>query len=192
MQNEYRNLDNNQIALLDNLIGATLESIDAVLADNSNTAWNTVRVHTSNGSIDINCFLEELAINDEGDVDEFGIVSVQNAPNFPLEVEAISADTTKRDVNKEITGINIVTNTLETFYGNNQLVHRETVQAIIFELDSSIFLALDREVWFEEELTIKWGNDLDGLIFDDSESWEDNPDDTMTRFNYSTKIDRLS
>ena len=191
MQNEFKGFCKSQKQLLKNLAGATLEYIDAVLADDVNTAWNTVRVHTSSGSVDVNCLLEELAINNDGDTDEFGIISVREADASLLKVDTISTDTTSIEIGKIIANVGFITNTLDSFYNNEQLVHRENVQAVFFELNDGSFLILDREVWFEEALTIKQGMILDELIYDDSESWEDDPDDPRTRFEYTTRVERL-
>ena len=190
MQRIHKVLSDVQQKLLASYIGANLLGYEAVFAG-PNLAWNTVRVHTSRGSFDIHCFLEALPVNDDGDTDEFGILSVCESDDSLLEVDDISADTTSLEIGKEIVDVGIVTNTLDSFYDNEQLVHRENVQAVFFELDDGSFMVLDREVWFEETLTIKQGHNLESLIYDDSESWENDLDDPETRFEYSSRIERL-
>ena len=185
MQRIYKAIAEEQKSVLSGLIGANFIAYDAALADNCNTAWNTVRLHTDRGSVDINCLLESIPINDDGDTDEFGIISIQWATDDKLVVDSISGPVTTTEVGKPIDEIIVVSGRVKSFYGSEALLDFTSTKAIVFKLGSGGYLVFDRELGFEEMLTIKAGALLDELIHDDSESWEiDSAEDTHTRFEH--------
>ena len=179
--------------LLSSLMGSSLTSLEAVLVDNVNTAWNKVRIHSSCGTdIDICCVLESLPIADDGETDEFGVLSISDASNQPFNVESIDAEPCCINVDKEVSSIYVSLETIKSFYDDVPLVERSGAQAVIFRFTDDSFLSIDREVWFEEVLTIKFGSDMQSLINDDSDSWAVDPDEDMhTRFVYQSTVEEL-
>ena len=89
MINEDKRISAQEHGLLKELIGQKIIKIEAAIASPPNVAWNTIRIHAENTSIDVSCFLIELAINEEDDVDGFGVVSIQRAPESKLAADTI-------------------------------------------------------------------------------------------------------
>lgn len=168
-----KRLQPTELELLRELIGATIVSMDAVLVDNDNSAWNTVRIHAKKGSVDISNLLEELPLNDEGDTDEYAVMSVAAAPDENLVVDAITADTSACIVNQVVSGVLLAEGRVKTFYKGKELTDRTYTQAVILRLSDDSYLVFDKEAWFEEIITIKRGESLIELLYDESPDWED-------------------
>ena len=48
------------------------------------------------------------------------------------------------------------------------------MQAVVFRVGGRL-LAVDRDVWFDEYLTVREGADLDALVRDASGDWDEEP-----------------
>jgi hypothetical protein len=85
-----------------------------------------------------------------------------------------------------------IVNDIADVYGNGVHVARlEYPQAVAFDTDGGV-LMLDKEVWFSEITAIKRGDGIDGLLYDDSASWEDRPDeDPTTHYEFLTEMQEL-
>lgn len=168
-----KRLQPTELELLQELVGSTIVRMDAVLVDNDNSAWNTVRIHTKRGAVDISNLLEELPLNDEGDTEEYAVMSVAAAPDKILVVDAITADTSVCFVNQVVSGVLLAEGRVKTFYKGELLTDRTYTQAVILRLSDDSYLVFDKEVWFEEIITIKQGENLAELLYDESPDWED-------------------
>ena len=168
-----------------------LTSIDAILAAPPDISWNTIRLHFSGLALDVRNRLEGLVVDELGTQEDYGIITVAEAPDATLKAPEVGVDATTLEVGQAITSIRVVTDIAE-IHGNGTLVARlEYPQAIAFRTDRDIIL-LDKETWFSEMLPIKRGPELDELIYDDAPSWEDSPEeDPTTHYDYWTQIQEL-
>lgn len=186
-----RILSDNERSLLTSLLDSRLDTIDAALAAPPDTAWHVVRLHTSKGAIDITCLPETLPINDEGDSEEFGVIGVSQVPDVPLKVPDISCDTTVFHIGRTITGAIIAGDRLRLYERGIEVYERTTSKAIVIETDGDA-IAIDRQAWFEEMLTISQGPDSDALITDEWAEWtDDEEEDPGIHYAFSSMFERL-
>lgn len=172
MINVDKTLSPEERATLKSLVGRTVRSIDAALAAPPNIAWNTVRLHTDAGSVDVSCLLQTLPVNGQGDEEEFGVVSVAEAADTPLEVPTISADTQTAQLGFEVTGIDIVNDSLSVYVDGAPTYRRTTTKTIVLRTEGDS-LAFDRQAWFDEMLAVNFGKDDEDLVFDEWADFED-------------------
>ena len=167
-----RTLSGGERALLVGFKGAEIISIEMALAAPPEVAWNTVRLHTDKGSFDVNCLLELAPVNDEGEDDDLGVVSVDLAPASQLEVPSIATDVIRLEIGRKIIEVEIVDDN-QRIYENERLFYsRKTTKAIIFYTDEDC-LVLDRHNWFDEMMFVTQGPDAESLLEDEWADWED-------------------
>lgn len=176
---------------LKTLVGARLACIEAALAAPPDVAWNTVRLRTDRGCVDVSCLLESLPVNDEGDKEEFGVLGVRAAGEGRLEVPGISADVIEMPLEGVISGVEVRGDRLDVFEQGEQIYRRQTSKAIVLLVEGGA-ICLDRQVWFEEALTITSGPDADKLVYDEWADWEDDEEEEPgIHYEFSTTVERL-
>ncbi len=184
MINEDRRIRKQEIELLSVLKGSKLLKVEAAIAAPPNVAWNTVRIHSENYSIDVNCLLEEVKINEEGDFEEFGVISVDKVTSEKLDISSISPETEEIVVNKKIDKIEIFeTSTVAKFQGIPFCEKRFT-KAIVFSFRDEC-LVVDKLAWFDEMLRVSFGKNPEDLLYDESQDWEPDEDENRVSFEYS-------
>lgn len=85
-------------------IGSIITSHDAVIVARENVAWNTVRVNTTAGSLDVSNLVEDLPVNGEGDDEGFGVLSVTEAATPTLGVDGVDRDVSTCPVGEAVAG----------------------------------------------------------------------------------------
>ena len=175
-----------EVALLKGLIGKELREVEAAIAAPPNVAWNTVRLHADACSLDINCFLNNVAINDEGDADEFGVISVISATNDNLKVKTISSVTEKLTINKQVTEIEVFETKIISKYGKVPFCEKQFTKAIVFYFKDEC-MVIDKLAWFDEMLRVIFGSRPEKLLYDESLDWESDIEEDDVTFEYSLK-----
>lgn len=175
-----------ELAILRDVCGRTLESIDAVIVARCDLSWNTVRLHLDGLDVDINNHLGEIEVDELGSLEEFGLMSVNRASGATLEIPEVSAATTTMEIGKVIIGVRVISNVI-VVHGDGAPVATITYpQAIILEHTDGV-IVLDKECWFSEMLAVKQGENAGALVYDESINWEDNPEeDPTTHYEFST------
>ena len=171
-----KKLNTDERKLLESLKGCKLEAIQGAFLFGDTEAWNTVRLNMSEFCTDINLFRESIPMDDEGSLDETGIFSITNAPMEKLCVTAISEDVTTKKISKIITGIRVYESEVKYFENGNQYFQNNITKAIAFKFDNE-WMVFDRQVWFEESITITFCCDVLDGVKDDKEDWEVGKDD---------------
>lgn len=178
-------------SLLKRMKGSKLLSIDAVLAAPPDNSWNTVRLHFEGFDIDVNNFLTDIVVDEFGTLEEFGLLSISEATKEVLDIPEVGADTTVFKIGETVERVTVV-NDVADIYGDGTLVAKlEYPQAIALHTESGVIM-LDKEVWFSEMIVIKRGKSVDGLLYDESVNWEDDPEeDPTTHFEFRTETQRM-
>ena len=176
MNNECRPLNQEETAILSTLKGERLNQIDACIVARDDTAWGNVRLHLDGADIDICIQLGEAVVDEAGESDEFGFLSVKKTSRATLEVAEASPETTVIQINDAIKDMTVVNERIN-IYSHDMLVSTiETTQAIILQLNDST-IALDRECWFSDTLTLKQTEPRQADLYDDSLNWANNPEE---------------
>lgn len=174
-----------ELELLRSLKGLRLKSIDACIVARDDMAWNTVRLHFDSVDVDLSNHLGEVQLDESGTCDEFGLLQVSRADSEILDVPDASPETSTFLVDKHISGIKVIEDSIEVSADGSLTSRTIYPQALVFNLGDE-FLVFDKEVWFEETIAIKKGKDLSALIYDDSVNWEDDlEEDPSTHYSMS-------
>lgn len=191
MEHADKRFSKEEESLLKRIKGSRLLAIDAVLAAPPDNSWNTVRLHFDNFDLDINNSLHDIVVDELGTLEEFGLLSIAKTTKKTLEIPEVGADTSTFEIGRTVERITIV-NDIADIYGDGSLVARiEYPQAIALHTESGIIM-LDKEVWFSEMIAIKKGRSIDGILYDDSVNWEDDPEeDPSTHFEFHTETQCL-
>lgn len=178
-------------ALLKRAKGARLLSIDAVLAAPPDNSWNTVRLHFEGFDFDVNNRLSEIVVDEFGTLEEFGLLSIEKATAAVLDIPEVGADTTVLDIGQIITSVHVINDVVDIYGDGSKVARLEYPQAIAFGMNKGIIM-LDKEVWFSEMIAIKQGGKTEGLLYDESVNWEDDPEeDPTTHFEFHTETQEL-
>lgn len=191
MVTAIKTLSDTEKDILASLVGSRLVRVEAALAAPPDGAWNTVRLRTDRGSVDVSCLLETLPLNDVGDEEEFGVLSVAPAGEGRLEVPGVSADVCELPLSGAVTGVEVRGDRLDLYERGELVYSRETSKAVVLLTDLGAF-CLDRQVWFEEMLTISSGPDPDALVCDEWAGWEDDEEEEPgIHYEFSKTAERL-
>ena len=186
-----KTLSDTEKDILASLVGSRLVSAEAALAAPPDGAWNTVRLRTDRGSVDVSCLLETLPLNDVGDEEEFGVLSVAPAGEGHLEVPGVSADVCELPLSGTVTGVEVRGDRLDLYERGELVYSRETSKAVVLLTDLGT-LCLDCQAWFEEMLTISSGPDPDALVCDEWAGWEDDEEEEPgIHYEFSKTAERL-
>ena len=177
-----------ELNILKSFEGKKLLSYD-IVSVGGNAAWNAVRLHFENESIDVISMLQMISIDEDGSEDEFSMLRVEKAPSALLSIPELADGATTHVVNEPVRKI-AVSNDILDYYDSdkNHLSHITYTQAILLYLDDSI-LCFDKEAWFSELIFIKGGQSQEQLVFDDSGSLGIDPEeDPDTTIEYRTEL----
>lgn len=191
MEHANKRFTQTEEALLKRAKGAQLKSIDAVLAAPPDNSWNTVRLHFEGFDLDVNNFLNEIVVDEFGTLEEFGLLSIEEASTDILDIPEVSADTTVFNIDEAITSVHVINDVADIYGEGSKVARLEYPQAIAFGTDAGVIM-LDKEVWFSEMIVIKRGEEIKDLLYDESVNWEDDPEeDPTTHFEFHTETQEL-
>lgn len=191
MEHANKRFTQTEEALLKRAKGAQLKSIDAVLAAPPDNSWNTVRLHFEGFDLDVNNFLNEIVVDEFGTLEEFGLLSIEEASTDILDIPEVGADTTVFNIDEAITSVHVINDVADIYGEGSKVARLEYPQAIAFGTDAGVIM-LDKEVWFSEMIVIKRGEEIKDLLYDESVNWEDNPEeDPTTHFEFHTETQEL-
>lgn len=168
------------------LKGRTLEAYEAILV--CGTPWNAVRLLAPGSRIDINCTMESIPVNDNGEVEEFGVVSVRTAPPEKLEVEGVRSEPSTFSVGKVIERIAVLDWTGTILFEEAPILETSFTQAIAFLMDDGEWLAFDQAVSFGEELFVRQGKRLEELLASMAEAYDFGEEDYPKSGTFSDHI----
>ncbi|MGO5413945.1 hypothetical protein [Slackia isoflavoniconvertens] len=191
MEHANKRFTQTEEALLKRAKGAQLKSIDAVLAAPPDNSWNTVRLHFEGFDLDVNNFLNEIVVDEFGTLEEFGLLSIEEASTDILDIPEVGADTTVFNIDEAITSVHVINDVADIYGEGSKVARLEYPQAIAFGTDAGVIM-LDKEVWFSEMIVIKRGEEIKDLLYDESVNWEDDPEeDPTTHFEFHTETQEL-
>ncbi|MDO4539099.1 MAG: hypothetical protein Q4B54_13125 [Coriobacteriales bacterium] len=178
-------------ALLKNTLKQTATGLEAVIVARDDMAWSTVRIHTSLARFDISVNLQDLPINDEGDVEEFGVLEVSQACDDEMRLEDVDKDPEWWAIGKRVDTIVLVNSHVVVRENASVIMDRMYTQAIVIGLEDKSYLILDKGAWFSEMITISIDNDWKRHIYDDSQDWEDDPEEPNVHYEWHRSFERI-
>lgn len=169
--------------VLRDIVDEAIVSLEAVIVARDNVAWGVVRLNTALGAVEVRNHVEELPINNEGETEEFGVLSVKVA-NGDFVVDDVDQEASLCPLDEMVAGITLVNGRVVTYENGEAIVDRSYTQAIVFELASGEHLVLDKGAWFSEMISINMGPEPSVFISDDSEDWEDDPEEPSIHYGW--------
>lgn len=152
--------------LLASMVGKRFVSYECS-KDSFSRAFGNMRINFNGRSIELTNEEQTFPLFDgEEDMTCFACKVVDSKRPFEPDVVA---ETTVTDVNKSITSIEVVTDTIEVNNGEYSIVYD---MALIFHMGESV-LMVSRDTWFSELITIKENDDYNQAfsVDDQKESW---------------------
>ena len=148
-------------------------------------------MHAADASVDITATLEDLPINDEGDTEEFGVLTVFEAAPGELCIVGVDKEISRCDISAIVSDIALVNSHVTATEGKTVTMERAYTQAIVFALAGGNYLVLDKGPWFSEMITIGMGANWTDLVYDDSQDWEDDPEEPEVHYCCRRLVERL-
>ncbi|MDO4796557.1 MAG: hypothetical protein Q4A01_00890 [Coriobacteriales bacterium] len=179
------------IKLLRDVVGRTITALEAVIVARDDVAWGTVRIHAGDAPIDVTTALRDLIINDEGDTEEFGVLAVAEADPDALRVDGVDEEPSWCDIGADVAGVMLVNGHVTATEDGTAIMERAYTQAIVFALARGGCLVLDKGAWFSEMITIGMGDSWEDLVYDDSQDWEDDPEEPEVHYGWKRSMKRL-
>ncbi len=174
-----KRLNENEIRMLAELKGRTIENIQGAFRFDDADVWKTLRVNAENLCIDVNLFQEELPSSDEeGSYDETGVFTVVKSEPAPLVVETVPLEVKTKLVGKQIKNIRVYESEIKYFENSLQYFQMNITKAIAFEFED-VWLVLDRKVWFDEAITVTFCSVPEEGIRRDEEDWQNGDDEVL-------------
>jgi hypothetical protein len=186
--NKTINVDGMKV--LRSIVDEAIVSLEAVIVARDNVAWGVVRLNTTSGPVEVRNRIEELPINDEGETDEFGVLSVM-VTNGAFVVDDVDQEASVCPLDETVTGITLINGRVVTYEDGEAIADRSYTQAIVFELASGEYLVLDKGAWFSEMISINMGPSPSVFISDDSEDWEDDPEEPSIHYGWERAFVRV-
>ena len=172
------------------LVGKAVEGLEAVIVARDDMAWGTVRIHAGDATFDVTNTLRDLPINDVGDDEEFAVLSVSEAGTGELHVEDVDKASGWCELNATITDVALVNGHVTATEADSVIMERAYTQAVVLELDDGDYLVLDKGPWFSEMITIGMGSSWEELVYDDSQDWEDDPEEPAVHYSWERLLAR--
>jgi hypothetical protein len=167
-------------------IGCTLKGFWGVML--GDVAWNTVRVETSGPTLDVTSAQVERPVDEQGNSDDFGVVSVRRTTGGELVVPTIDDGARFYPIGREIQAVHLVNNTVQTFVHGLPTWTYASTQAVVFDFADGSWLALDRGAWFSEVIRVSEGRGPRST-YNASQDWEDDPEELPdTHFECSSTL----
>lgn len=141
--------------------------------------------------IDVAVGLQDLPLNSDGDVEEFGVLTVSEAEPGALNIEGADKEAGWCDVGMPVMGITLVNDHVAAFEGGRGTMARSFTQAIVFALADGSSLVLDKGAWFSETITIGTGAAWEDCVYDSSQDWENDPEEPEVRYVWERVLEEL-
>ena len=170
-----RLLDDNAQRALHKLLGKTLTAYEAyIMFENPDQVFKTLRLEFGDKSYLLTNEHLSIPLGPEGSLEEVSVLSMQADDERALWCPSNKQIMRKVGVDLRIDDIYLVVDTIELTKGDIPVNKLKLTQAVAFR-EGVRLLAIDRDIWFDEYLTIREGMDLDILIRDAKGDWSEEP-----------------
>lgn len=170
-----RLLDDGSQRMLRSFLGWTLESYEAyIMFEDPDQVYKTARLDFGGCGFLIQNKHQSIPIGPDGNLEEVSVLEL--IPDDGRELWCPSSKTITRKTGIELTidDIYLVVDTPELAKGDIPVNKLKLVQAIVFRQGGRL-LAFDRDIWFDEYITIREGADIDKLVRDTEGDWHEEP-----------------
>ena len=170
-----RLLDDSSQRLLRSFIGWTLESYEAyIMFEDPDQVYKTLRLDFGGAGFLIQNMHESIPLGPSGESEEVSVLSILPEDGRELWCPGNKTITRKKDIELTIDDIYLVVDTVELTKGDIPVNKLKLVQAIVFRQGGRL-IAFDRDIWFDEYLTVREGADIDRLVRDTTGDWQEEP-----------------
>lgn len=170
-----RLLDDNSQRMLRSYLGWTLESYEAyIMFNNPDQVYKTIRLDFGGCGFLIQNKHQRLPLGPQGELEEVSVLELMPDDGRELWCPASKKITRKTGVELYIDDIYLVVDTAQLTCGDIPVNKLKLVQAIVFRQGGRL-LAFDRDVWFDEYITVREGADIDRLVRDAAGDWHEEP-----------------
>ena len=171
-----RLFDDASSALLKSLLGRqTLRAYEAyIMVENPDHIYKTLRLEFDSVSLLLRNAHQRVPMGPQGAEEELAVLTLEEDDGRELWHPRGKCVTRKVGVDLTPDDVYLVIDTAQLRKGSIPVNTLKLVQAVVFR-EGGRLLAVDRDVWFDEYLTVREGADLDALVRDASGDWDEEP-----------------
>lgn len=170
-----RLLDDASQRALHKLLGKTLTAYEAyIMFEGPDQIFKTLRLEFGEQSYLLSNAHHSIPLGPQANLEEVSIMEMQPDDGRELWCPTGKRITRKHGVDLRIDDIYLVVDTAALTKGDIPVNKLKLTQAIVFREGARLF-AIDRDIWFDEYLTIREGIDLDAIVRDVEGDWSEEP-----------------
>lgn len=172
-----RLFDDTATQLLKQLIGrARLNAFEAyIMAESPDRAYKTLRLEFEGGpSLLLSNAHQRIPLGPACEEEEVAVLTLEEDDGRTLWHPRGRHTTRKVGIDLVPDDIYLVVDTAQLCKGSIPVNKLKLVQAVVLR-EGGRLLAIDRDVWFDEYLTLQEGAELDALVRDASGDWHEDP-----------------
>lgn len=170
-----RLLEDESMALLRSFLGETLDFFEAyIMFEGPDQVYKTVRIGTGKRTALITNAHQSIPVGPHGELEEVAVMTLGKDHGEELWCPSRKQVTRKVGVGLHVDDIYLVVDTPELTRGDIPVNKLKYLQAIVFRQGGRL-IAFDRDIWFDEYITIREGFDIDSLVRDAAGDWHEEP-----------------
>lgn len=179
--------DDASLRLLRSFLGWTLEGYEAyVMFEEPDQVYKRVRLDFGGGiGFDLVNEHQSIVMGPEASTEDVSILGIEERGPEKLWCPR-GKQTTRRALDLYVDDILLVVDTARLTKGSIPVNKLKLVQALVFRSGGQL-VVFDRDIWFDEYLTVRQGVDVDALVRDNEGDWEAEPP-----FGYTFERDLIS
>lgn len=170
-----RLLDDASQRALHGLLGKTLTAYEAyIMFEGPDQIFKTLRLEFGDEGYLISNAHCSIPLGPKAELEEVSVMQMEPDDGRELWCPSGKDILRKHGVDLRIDDIYLVVDTAELTRGDIPVNKLKLTQAIVFREGARLF-AVDRDIWFDEYLTIREGIDLDALVRNTEGDWSEEP-----------------
>ncbi len=170
-----RLLDDTAQQALHALLGKTFTAYEAyIMFEGPDQVFKTLRLEFGDKRYLLSNEHMSIPLGPDASLEEVSVLSMLPDDGRELWYPSNKQIMRKVGVDLRIDDIYLVVDTIELTKGDIPVNKLKLTQAVVFR-EGARLLAIDRDIWFDEYLTIREGMDLDILIRDAKGDWSEEP-----------------
>lgn len=166
---------NEEIELLCGAKGNVLEAIGYVPVT-SGLAFGRVRLYLSGGAFDIVSRMHDIDYSGNGEVDDDdAFLSIEQGLGSVAALSELSGEEMRVECGKVVKRVLVAQDSVDSYEDGKLTFKTAYPQAVLFDFGDQM-MSIDKQACNWMMLTVKFGENVDGLVYDSGKGWEVNSD----------------
>ncbi|TXF38991.1 MULTISPECIES: hypothetical protein [unclassified Collinsella] len=166
---------NEEIELLCGAKGNVLEAIGYVPVT-SGLAFGRVRLYLSGGAFDIVSRMHDIDYSGNGEVDDDdAFLSIEQGLGSVAALSELSGEEMRVECGKVVKRVLVAQDSVDSYEDGKLTFKTAYPQAVLFDFGDQM-MSIDKQACNWMMLTVKFGENVDELVYDSGKGWEVNSD----------------